>query len=299
VQNTYPNEIENYFSNNCELVHGTPKGRGVIATRDIEKGEELFRERSFVHVSPSEKKTRCAHCMSPHPQSMCFECFEYAYCSNTNCKEKDWRNGHEFECNAIKEKKNTHKVHDFDRLSLRVIGKCNLNGNASKIVQSLHVVPSRQFMKSDGANIYDKHLYSNLSLIGITKTSRAIAMFVGASMFNHSCAPNCRESFLFRRAQSPTIVYHAMRKIEKGEELFVSYVDYRFSYKERREKLEETYGFVCECSRCISEASNSIYITKDLNLFNEPDLNLSSSESNLVFSSSEPNFENMSDIDEK
>lgn len=71
-----------------------------------------------------------------------------------------------------------------------------------------------------------------------------------ASYFNHSCEPN-----VIKRRVGRTWVFEAARLIGEGEELHISYLgapgeEKTLSTKERRSRLEKTWGFVCVCERC-------------------------------------------------
>eukprot|EP00026_Physarum_polycephalum_P014185 Phypoly_transcript_14673.p1 GENE.Phypoly_transcript_14673~~Phypoly_transcript_14673.p1 ORF type:complete len:276 (+),score=3.64 Phypoly_transcript_14673:2-829(+) len=70
---------------------------------------------------------------------------------------------------------------------------------------------------------------------------------VRASMFNHSCVPNC----YITNGKDGTMVVKTLKSVSKDEELCISYVDLlspEFSEEQkRREHLFETYCFWCQC----------------------------------------------------
>lgn len=71
-----------------------------------------------------------------------------------------------------------------------------------------------------------------------------------ASYFNHSCEPN-----VIKRRVGRTWVFEAGRRIGAGEELHISYLgapgeEKRLATRERRSRLEKTWGFRCICERC-------------------------------------------------
>jgi SET domain-containing protein len=72
---------------------------------------------------------------------------------------------------------------------------------------------------------------------------------------NHSCEPNTR-----RLTHHGTLYATAMRDIRAGEELLVSYLtldELQLLVHQRRALLQSKYSFMCECSRCVREASYS------------------------------------------
>jgi hypothetical protein len=78
-------------------------------------------------------------------------------------------------------------------------------------------------------------------------------MFAG-SMFEHSCDPNCFAGNWKRSAHQPRL-YRAMRDIEVGEALSISYLQLPDLYlpADGRAKLLAGWGFRCTCTRCTGQ----------------------------------------------
>ena len=74
-------------------------------------------------------------------------------------------------------------------------------------------------------------------------------MFPLVSGINHSCDPNCEVAYV----EDNGVMIVARRPIAAGEELTISYVDPEMDDEDRREELEETYGFECACPKCAPE----------------------------------------------
>ena len=49
----------------------------------------------------------------------------------------------------------------------------------------------------------------------------------------------------------------AARDIDRGEELFISYIDADMPFEQRQQRLQFAYGFVCKCARCTAQASDA------------------------------------------
>ncbi|KAJ6220637.1 hypothetical protein RDWZM_006449 [Blomia tropicalis] len=81
--------------------------------------------------------------------------------------------------------------------------------------------------------------------------SIATCYYMLASLFNHSCDPNCEWSI-----DCGYIYIRAKRKIEANEEITFSYgVDQDTEYFETRQRrLLEDYFFLCNCSACVDES---------------------------------------------
>ncbi|KAM0451340.1 hypothetical protein ACHAO4_006015 [Trichoderma viride] len=72
-------------------------------------------------------------------------------------------------------------------------------------------------------------------------------LFLDASRINHSCRPNTHKSW---NANLQRLTVHAVRDIERGEEITVSYLGEVMGYIERQMILKERFRFDCGCDRC-------------------------------------------------
>ena len=90
-----------------------------------------------------------------------------------------------------------------------------------------------------------------------TGASNGSAIYAYGSMFNHSCAPNVNVVWPER---NHLVDFVANENIKQGEQLTIAYIDlnedWSLDVAKRRAQLEEAYGFVCECPRCVSETQN-------------------------------------------
>jgi len=71
-------------------------------------------------------------------------------------------------------------------------------------------------------------------------------------MMNHSCEPNCIVNF----GRDSEVVINALRDIESGEELLISYVVETAPYEERQFELK-SYGFECICKKCVVQKASA------------------------------------------
>jgi hypothetical protein len=70
---------------------------------------------------------------------------------------------------------------------------------------------------------------------------------------NHSCSPNVVILYRTHEWGEPLVAHVvALRDIEEGEELCISYIDADIPYEARREALAN-YGFSCNCIKCERE----------------------------------------------
>jgi len=76
-------------------------------------------------------------------------------------------------------------------------------------------------------------------------------IFLQGTRIHHSCLPNVSHSW---NKQLNAKVFHALRDLEKGEELTISYI-LPFQAREARQRyLLEKHGYVCQCVACDREA---------------------------------------------
>lgn len=89
------------------------------------------------------------------------------------------------------------------------------------------------------------------------------------SYFNHSCLPN-----VVTLDKGNMTIIKAISTIKKGEQLFITYLDaFAMDDKEKRNQLENTYGFKCECRMCTKGIMNARWL-ENVPLFMDLDMNL-------------------------
>jgi hypothetical protein len=77
-----------------------------------------------------------------------------------------------------------------------------------------------------------------------------IGLFPKTARINHSCRPSAGNWWSEKTQRR---VIYAMRDIEAGEEITVSYIPLLKTKRERQARLGQ-YGFVCECDACSDES---------------------------------------------
>lgn len=77
------------------------------------------------------------------------------------------------------------------------------------------------------------------------------AIYPSASYFNHSCAPNIAKRRVGRHWE-----FSAAREIPQGEQCCITYLggdERTMDVEARRARLQDVWGFVCMCARCVEE----------------------------------------------
>ena len=85
-------------------------------------------------------------------------------------------------------------------------------------------------------------------VIGIyDANSFEVGVYFLPSRINHSCIPNVHYEL------NPAIqrgTFHSLRDIERGEELYISYINGGSRMRAWRQPKLDMWGFVCECAAC-------------------------------------------------
>ena len=102
---------------------------------------------------------------------------------------------------------------------------------------------------------------NNFSLTDETLDIAGFGCYPAAALLNHSCAPSVVLSYGFAvgapAEEATTLFCRTLVHVREGEELTHSYVDATKPVDTRRSELRLQYGFVCDCSACVKEASSS------------------------------------------
>ena len=76
---------------------------------------------------------------------------------------------------------------------------------------------------------------------------KASILTILISRVNHSCLPNAEQIYF---AEEGVSALWAIKDIFVGEEITITYIDEYGGYEERKKRLEENWGFKCDCKAC-------------------------------------------------
>lgn len=85
---------------------------------------------------------------------------------------------------------------------------------------------------------------------GSDPTITGTAVYLLASLLNHSCDPSVNVTFPRHDAEA---VFTAARDIAAGEQLSITYTDAEAGVQQRQQVLHWSYGFRCRCQKCVEE----------------------------------------------
>ncbi|KAG5728618.1 SET domain-containing protein 5 [Termitomyces sp. T112] len=85
---------------------------------------------------------------------------------------------------------------------------------------------------------------------------KRVGIFPRSARMNHGCSSAFNAVYTWRDKEE-VLVVHALKKINKGEEILTTYTNSKKPRAERRAFLEKKYGFTCMCQVCSLPDSES------------------------------------------
>eukprot|EP00096_Caligus_rogercresseyi_P012004 TRINITY_DN4904_c0_g1_i1.p1 TRINITY_DN4904_c0_g1~~TRINITY_DN4904_c0_g1_i1.p1 ORF type:complete len:441 (+),score=50.23 TRINITY_DN4904_c0_g1_i1:35-1324(+) len=258
------------------------RGRYVVASRDISKGESLLHDLPYVLVPSLKSHPVCIQCFRTfefeEALPRCDSC-GFPLCPASGCDELLYNHSLE-ECSALS-RLPVKPIFQHNTISplytalgpLRLLlrSRNDPEGFESRI-QSLmgheDSLEKQHSGRSDYSTIVgfiQKSLgfgeFSSLEIIrsiGIIKTNSVkldtrrsfrvlgMGLYPNYSLFNHSCLPNTRT----RKLENGTLELYAILNISKGEEIYTRYVTPQLGTFRRQQLLQTNWHFACACRRC-------------------------------------------------
>ncbi|XP_069488299.1 histone-lysine N-methyltransferase SMYD1 isoform X2 [Ambystoma mexicanum] len=259
---------------NVEVFNSEGKGRGLKATKESWAGDVIFAEPAYAAVVFDSLTHRVCHTCFKRQEKLqrCGQCKFAHYCDRT-CQKDAWAT-HKSECAAIKKfgKVPTENI----RLAARIMWRIEKEGGGLSegclvAVDDLqnHVDSLGEEQRKDlDADVqtflnfwppessmfgvqYISNVFGVINCNGFTVSDQrglqavGVAIFPNLCLVNHDCWPNCTVIF-----NNGKIELRALGKVNKGDELSVSYVDFLNLSTERKEQLKGQYYFDCTCEHC-------------------------------------------------
>ena len=288
----------------------TSNGRHAVAKHAISRGSVLLAERPTCNplIRARYAQEICANCLNPCDTTYkCSTCGLVVYCSS-QCQAQ-FAHIHDLECKLTTRLPSICTQGDVDldliRLASRVCLCRELSDyskeeytrienllthqnqftsawsstvfdvceTVSDLLKSKGFLPmkSRTFVENTTSDmLFGLCCRINVNSYGYRDDSNAdIAIAVLANMgavVNHSCCP----SAVFN-AHGPTMQIRALRNLEQGEEISISYIDLFQSRSARVSELQATKFFTCKCKRCTSSLRSSVDRKLNSFLCSDPD----------------------------
>jgi len=104
----------------------------------------------------------------------------------------------------------------------------------------------------DLTNIYGNNHSQSLGIartnvLPLGSSARSGGLFLEASRINHSCRHNAQNTW---NENIGELTIHALRDIEAGQEITITYLASTSEYAERQRFLKEKFKFECQCELC-------------------------------------------------
>ncbi|KAJ0174501.1 hypothetical protein K1T71_009609 [Dendrolimus kikuchii] len=270
-------------------------GRHMVATRDIKQGEMILKEKPAVIGPRISCPVLCLTCGKNLEPMQNGENLDFYKCSSCNwpvcgldCEQSEI---HKPECKAMCDRKYTCdiKYEKADKIEaaycvispLRVLLmkytqplqfdsimnlECHLEDRINTplylalkvnlVTFIIHVLgmPFDEETILKVASIFDTNSFDVRTHDG---TKRLRAIYLTASMINHSCRPNTRHIFL---EEDYHIAVVATVPIAKGELITGTYTQSLWGTLDRRKHLKTSKCFDCFCDRCKDQTEFGTYI---------------------------------------
>ena len=240
-----------------DLHHDVGKGRCLRAERDIEIGELLFATPSLISAPVNEVYNEWKQQSSSRSVAEAAEIVLVRRCGAACAEDPGVRNAlHALEYESTS---TTASIPSIDQLlgkdfSATHPGIASVEFGKHKLLQIIRRDAFGADFITDAVverkwKMHDKNDDNSTSFY---QPPRLLGHYPLAAMLNHSCLPNAVRVFCH---DGEVMVVHACQRIAKGEEIVWSYIPLMQSVQERRQRLQETHGFVCHCERCEVEAA--------------------------------------------
>lgn len=203
------------------------RGRGLIATRDLELGELVLAETAFC-------------CVFGHDQA--YQMYP--------------------QCNAQEPKVLQHGNVGLWRETLTKVTRNPMRGRELLHLHSDYKGTEARTSEIDGLLMTDSYrirdivAHNAFGVSGVkegddeTAERQGSGVWIRASYMNHSCVPNTTRIF-----HGDMMMLHVTRPIKKGEEITGSYMGFEWTRHDGRAKVIEcTWGFRCDCPLCVADS---------------------------------------------
>jgi len=205
--------------------------RGIVATRDIEKGELVLTEKPIaleLLIQPNNIKTDIIDYFNDIFDSH-LKSNQIVYIDNTTSKCVT--------CQMTKKIIKEWPKKDRDHLLNDYVSSAILDEDCKQICKNELETKIHKILNT---NIFELMLpFTSIDTFGS-------ALYETTRLFNHSCIPNC-----CNYNDTINIYIRALRDIKKGEELTISYFgliqDNQLLF---HRNLRLRFGFICKCSMC-------------------------------------------------
>uniref|UniRef100_A0AAG5DLL3 MYND-type domain-containing protein n=1 Tax=Anopheles atroparvus TaxID=41427 RepID=A0AAG5DLL3_ANOAO len=255
------------------------------------RGDLILQEKPFACVlQPQYRQQRCDRCFKQGKVLKCSNCLYVRYC-NRSCQTEAWPD-HKDECAKLKALPAGLVVPAAALMMARIIRRLQKGGDFQKgyytqrYYRRFHdLMPHEENIRKDTKRIehfeslsvvllrlldepaipaggellriYGKMCINSFNIVDNETITIGTAMYLGASILDHSCRPNAVATFVGETLQVRLLEDYAGSEVDFGK-IFISYIDLLNPADVRRGELADRYYFGCECERCRDEAERKL-----------------------------------------
>ncbi|XP_037779908.1 histone-lysine N-methyltransferase SMYD3-like isoform X8 [Penaeus monodon] len=255
--------------------------------RLVKRGDEILTSKPFCFVLENSVIGQyCETCLATARKerllSRCKGCWRAWYCSDI-CRDLG-ETQHRHECQLFRDRPD-YRPKDFARFLARLIRKLKEGGE--DVVERIDARRSRRFRdlmshskeiekdqkrldylaemmpdlqvllgksnipeREELIQIFGKVMVNSFCLLDHHLKPVGTSLYLAASIFDHSCAPNAFVSFVGSKLVVRTLVEWPELHLDM---VHISYLDTMNSREHRRTFLQDSYYFACDCRLCRDE----------------------------------------------
>ncbi len=252
---------------------GEGRGQGMFCTEARAQGEPIVRIRPALSVVfDTQAPLVCGFCFSASAAAdiqPCKKCSRFAVCGA--CRGLGYDNWHSHECEAFCNlPAGARKGKDTSTIRMLLRHKATTEHGewcgASAAAAGKEDFALLKTLQANPTNVPPQLLAQLSMLTGVDRPTveelvyqirtnaatlerggkAGCALCCHMGFTNHDCDPNAQAVI----DSDGYVTLTALRPIKIDEEVLISYIDNRQSLDERRQILEQHYGFSCSCAKC-------------------------------------------------
>ncbi|XP_047525760.1 histone-lysine N-methyltransferase SMYD3 [Pieris napi] len=249
----------------------------------VKAGDLILSEEPFAYtLSSTENGNRCDYCLQKCKVRKCSGCQFVHYCGKS-CQRAAW-DDHKWECANIK-KVAPKVIPDAARLLVKIINRLKYgDGTSYKVFYTRtsfrmwkdlmsHYSDLKKDKKRmehftslcgvlydflndislpntvDLMGLYGRMVINSFTILDNDLNSIGSAVYIAASIIDHSCNPNAVATFDGRK-----IIVRALVDMPKFDwkKIRISYIELMKTPFDRQKELLQSYYFVCQCEKCLN-----------------------------------------------
>ncbi|XP_065157906.1 histone-lysine N-methyltransferase SMYD3-like isoform X1 [Atheta coriaria] len=257
--------------------------------KKISAGTTLLKEQPFVFVLSSKLHTQyCDNCFQKGQLLKCSNC-QFVYYCGKGCQREAW-SIHKPECVSLR-RVAPRVIPDAARLLARLIRKLRKGGDLVKSYYTegnfrmfkdlmSHYTDLKENSKkmehfvslcgvlfdflggeslpnsAELMGMYGRMCVNSFNICDAEMVALGTGIYLGASVIDHSCRPNAVATF-----EGTTLYIRAIEDLPclDWTHIHISYIDVIATTESRRDELQHTYYFICQCPKCVDTSSH--YVT--------------------------------------